>query len=171
MVGWHHWLNGREFEQALGVDDGQGSLVGCSPWGCKELDMTERLNWLTKETRRSGSIPGWGRSSGGGHGNPLEYSCLENPMDKVAWWATVHRVLKSWMSMKQLSKHARAYNKYKVEVCPVTIVMFFSISCDCTAAHMEQMIARFYQGLVLPVEWQEKGPCELSDYNDNHRHW
>ena len=45
MVGWHHWLDGHEFEQALGVGDGQGSLACCSPWGRKELDMTERLNW------------------------------------------------------------------------------------------------------------------------------
>ena len=44
MVGWHHQLDGHEFEQALGVGDGQGSLVCCSPWGCKELDMTEQLN-------------------------------------------------------------------------------------------------------------------------------
>ena len=44
MVGWHHQLDGQEFEQALGVGDGQGSLVCCSPWGCKELDMTEQLN-------------------------------------------------------------------------------------------------------------------------------
>ena len=41
MVGWHHWLNGCEFEQALRVGDEQGSLVCCSPWGRKELDMTE----------------------------------------------------------------------------------------------------------------------------------
>ena len=41
MVGWHHRLNGHEFEQALGVGDGQGGLVCCSPWGCKESDMTE----------------------------------------------------------------------------------------------------------------------------------
>ena len=40
MVGWHHWLNGNEFEQALGVGDGQGSLARCSPWGHKELDTT-----------------------------------------------------------------------------------------------------------------------------------
>ena len=44
MVGWHHWLRGDEFEQALGVGDGQGSLACCSPWGLKELDMTEQLN-------------------------------------------------------------------------------------------------------------------------------
>ena len=42
-----------------------------------------------------GSIPGSGRSLGGRHGNPLEYSCLENSMDRGAWWATVHRVAKS----------------------------------------------------------------------------
>ena len=45
MVGWHHWLDGHEFEQALGVGDGQGSLVCCSPWGLKESDTTEWLNW------------------------------------------------------------------------------------------------------------------------------
>ena len=47
MVGWHHRLDGHEFEQALGVGDRQGSLVCCSTWGHKESDTTERLNWLT----------------------------------------------------------------------------------------------------------------------------
>ena len=45
MVGWRHWLNGHEFEQGLGVGDGQGSLACCSPWGLKESDITEQLNW------------------------------------------------------------------------------------------------------------------------------
>ena len=45
IVGWHHWLNGHEFEQAPGVGDGQGSLACWSPWGHKESDTTERLNW------------------------------------------------------------------------------------------------------------------------------
>ena len=45
MVGWHHQLDGHEFEQAPGVGDGQGSLPCCTPWGHKELDMTELLNW------------------------------------------------------------------------------------------------------------------------------
>ena len=44
MVGWHHQLNGHEFEQALGASEGQRSLACCSPWGREELDMTERLN-------------------------------------------------------------------------------------------------------------------------------
>ena len=43
----------------------------------------------------SGLIPGLGIAPGGGHGNPLQYSCLENPMDRGAWWATVHGVAKS----------------------------------------------------------------------------
>ena len=45
MVGWHHWLDGHEFEQALGFSDGQESLACCSPWGCKESDTTKWLNW------------------------------------------------------------------------------------------------------------------------------
>ena len=44
MVGWHHQLNGHEFEQALGVGDGQGGLACSSPWGRKESDMTEQLS-------------------------------------------------------------------------------------------------------------------------------
>ena len=44
MAGWHHQLHGHEFEWALGVGDGQGGLACCSSWGCKELDMTERLH-------------------------------------------------------------------------------------------------------------------------------
>ena len=45
MVGWHHWLDGHEFEQALGIGDGQETLACWSPWGRKESDMTEELTW------------------------------------------------------------------------------------------------------------------------------
>jgi len=51
------------------------------------------------------SIPGLGRSPGGGHDNPFQYSCLENPMDRGAWWATVHRVTESWTRSKQPTMH------------------------------------------------------------------
>ena len=54
MVGWHHRLDGHEFEQALGVCNGQGGLTCCSPWGCKELDTTE-LNM--QESRLKSSLP------------------------------------------------------------------------------------------------------------------
>ena len=49
MVGWHHRLNGHEFQQALGDGEGQGSLACCSPWGHKELDTTERLKHTEKK--------------------------------------------------------------------------------------------------------------------------
>ena len=52
--------------------------------------------------RNAGSIPGSGKSPGGGHGNPLQYSCLENPMDNGAWWAILYRVAKNWIQMKRL---------------------------------------------------------------------
>ena len=47
------------------------------------------------DIRDAGSIPGSGRSPGGEHGNPLQFSCLENPLERGAWWVTVHRVTKS----------------------------------------------------------------------------
>ena len=53
-----------------------------------------------RDTRDAGSIPGLGRSHRGGNGNPLQYSCPENPMDRGAWWATVHRVTESWTQLK-----------------------------------------------------------------------
>ena len=57
-------------------------------------------------SRGLGLIPRSGRSPGGGHGNPLQYSCLENPMDRGIWWATVHGVAKSWTRLNGLSMHA-----------------------------------------------------------------
>ena len=60
MVGWHHRLNGHEFEQTLGVGDGQGSLACSSPWGLEESDMTERLNnCKVKETEVQHSLQGF----------------------------------------------------------------------------------------------------------------
>ena len=134
-----------------GKSHGRRSLVGCSPWGHKELDTAEQLHFHFSlsctgeengnplqgsclENPRDGghwwaaiygvtqsqtglkrlssscssiecppdcaggvhSIPGSGRSPGDGNGNPLQYSCLENPMDRGAWWATVNEVAKDW---------------------------------------------------------------------------
>ena len=55
MVGWHHQLDGHEFEQAPGVGDGQESLVCCSPWGCKESDTTEWTDWEQSKKQRLSS--------------------------------------------------------------------------------------------------------------------
>ena len=82
----------------------------CHSWGCEESDTTGRLNndksvsqvvlvvknppAQTGDIRDVGLIPGLGRSPGGGNGHPLQYSCLENPMGRGAWRATVHGVAK-----------------------------------------------------------------------------
>ena len=58
---------------------------------------------MQKTIRDAGLIPGLGRSLGGGHGNPLQCSCIENPKDRGAWRATVHEVTKSQTRLKQLS--------------------------------------------------------------------
>ena len=120
MAGWCHRLSGHEFEQTQGDGEGQGSLVCYSPWGCKESDMISQLNnnqvtyfsggtvvknlpANARDTKDSGSIPGSGRSPREGNGNQLQYSCLENPMDRGAWWATVHGGCKSQTRLKRLS--------------------------------------------------------------------
>ena len=61
--------------------------------------------WNPRDTGDMDLIPGSERSPGGGHGNLLQYSCLENPMDREAWRAIIHRVAKSWTWLKQLSMH------------------------------------------------------------------
>ena len=65
--------------------------------------MVKNLPASAEDVRALGSIPGLGRSSGGGHGNPRWYSCLKNAMDRGAWWATVHKVTQSWTQLKQVS--------------------------------------------------------------------
>ena len=57
--------------------------------------MVKNLPVNAKDIRDTGLNPGFGRAPGGGHGNPLQHCCLENPMDRGAWWATVHGVTKS----------------------------------------------------------------------------
>ena len=64
------------------------------------------------DIRDVGLIPGLGRSPGGGHGNALRYSCLEDPMDRGAWWATGHGVAQSGARLKQLSTHAHEHTLY-----------------------------------------------------------
>ena len=70
------------------------------------------------DIRDSDSIPGSGRFPGGEHGNVLQYSCLENPMDRGAWWAILHRVTKSWTWLKWLSMHTNTqqiFQWWKIE--------------------------------------------------------
>ena len=78
---------------------GQRSLVGCRPWGREESDTTERLHFH------------FFLSCIGGHGNPLQCSCLENPRDGGAWWATVYGVAQSWTWLKRLSSSSTCFQR------------------------------------------------------------
>ena len=64
-------------------------------WASQVVLVVKNLSANAEDIRDMGSIPGSGRSPGGGHGNPLQYSYLDNPMDRGAWWATVYRVARS----------------------------------------------------------------------------
>ena len=66
--------------------------------------MVKSLLTNARDIRDADSIPGLGRSPGGGHGNPLQYSCLESPMDRGAWWPTVRKIAKSRTRLKQLTR-------------------------------------------------------------------
>ena len=87
----------RNLEIMLTRNYGRASQVGL---------VVKNLPANAREVRDAGSIPGSGRSPGGGHGNPLQHSCLENPMEREAWQATVHRVTQSQIRLKRLSTQA-----------------------------------------------------------------
>ena len=72
--------------------------------------MAKNLPTNAGDIRGTRSIPGSGRFSGEGHGNPLQYSYMENPMDRTAWHFTVHRDIKSWTRLKRLCMHAFSYS-------------------------------------------------------------
>ena len=76
-------------------------------WGEKVALAAKNLPASAGDLRDAGSIPGSGRSPGGGHGNPLQYSCLEHPMDRGAWQVIAYSVAKSQTWLKWLSTHAR----------------------------------------------------------------
>ena len=63
-----------------------------------------------RDTGDVGLIPGSGRSPRGGHGNPLQASCLKNPVDRGAWHTTVHSIAKSWTRLKQISRHTSMFS-------------------------------------------------------------
>ena len=86
------------------------------------IDWASRVVWAVKilpdnagDIGDTSSIPGSGRAPGGGHGNPLQYSCLENSMDRGVWWATGHGVAKTQMWLKWLSMHTQKLARHTWE--------------------------------------------------------
>ena len=95
-----------------------------------------------------GSVAGSGRSPGIGNGNLLQYSCLENPIDREAWWATVHRVAKSWT---QLSDRARI------------LASQFSVTCACLLSHFSVQL--------FATLWTVARQASLSMRFPRQEHW
>ena len=76
-----------------------------SPWASGMKLVVKNPPTNAGDLRDTGSVPGLGRFPGGGNGNPLQYPCLNNPMDRETWWVTVHRVTKSRTRLRQFSTH------------------------------------------------------------------
>ena len=102
--------------------------------------------------QESGS-PGLGSSPGRGHSNPLEYSCLENPMDKGACWATFHGVATSWTRLKQLSKHVQHLIQLKFDIK----IRILILGCVLVAQLSDSLQPRGLQPTRFLCSWNSSG--------------
>ena len=111
MVGWHHWLDGHEFEQALGVGDGQRSLACCCQWGRQESDMTEQLNWTEL----------------------IVFQLLSQDHLFVIPWTAAHEAslssTSSWSLLKFMSSESVMLSNHLILYCPLLLLpsIFHSI--------------------------------------------
>ena len=83
-------------------------------WASQVAVVVKNLPAIAGDVRDTGQIPKQGRFPGGGHGNPAQYSCLENPMNRGAWKTIVHRVAKSWTETTQ---QAHKVNSMEITIC------------------------------------------------------
>ena len=109
----------------LGKPHGRRSLVGCRPWGCEESDTTERLHFHFSPS-----------CTGEGNGNPLQCSCLENPRDRGAWWATVNGVAQRRTRLKRLNSSS---SKCFLNVHPCNIYCLSYILLACNKPHLSRL--------------------------------
>ena len=123
-----------------GKSHGWRSLVGCSPWGRKESDTTEQLHFHF-------SLSCFGE----GNGNPLPCSCLQNPRDGGAWWATVYGVAQSREQLKRLSSSSSssAFHWRNYEPLP-HFILYSKVKLACYSRHL----LTFY--FCIPVPYNEK---------------
>ena len=91
-------------------------------WGSPDGAVVKNLPANARDTRDMGSIPWSERSPGVGNGNPLQYSCLENPMDRGAWWATVHGVTKSQTELTMSMNVESLLRYFKISYLIVHII-------------------------------------------------
>ena len=99
-------LSQTEHEVRRGLHTSRSGVKSNTCWRLPSWLSSKESTCCAGDTGDAGSIPELGRSPGGGNSNPLQYSCLENPIDRWAWQAAVHRVAKNWTQLKRLSTHA-----------------------------------------------------------------
>ena len=140
-VSWRGWRRQWHPTPVLlpGKSHGWRSLVGCSPWGRKESDTTERLHFDFSFS-----------CIGEGNGNPLQCSCLENPRDGGAWWAAVYGVAQGRTRLKRLSSSSSSWRGSRQRA----VVM---------ANHQRRPQTLLYLWLShTPIVFREADPCMLS---------
>ena len=115
---WWHFLN--YFQKLQG-------------WGFWDSSVVKNPPANVGDIRALGSIPGLGRFPGEGNGNPLQYSCLENPMDRRAWRAAVHRVAKSWTRLKWLSTHTHTTPRIKGDMESIFLLLHLTFMTACVS--------------------------------------
>ena len=150
MVGWHHCLKGHEFEQSLRVDDGQGSLVCYSPWGCKESDTTEQLNWIELIS------PTYTGTAAAAAKSLQSYPTLCNPIDDSPPGSTIPGILQvrtlEWVAIS----FSNAW-KWQVKMKLLSCVHLFAT--PWTAAHqapppMGFSRQEYWSGVPLPSPYR-----------------
>ena len=117
---WSHPVSGFPFYVLCPPNRSKNLIFFClmSKQGASQVELVlKNLPANAGDARDVDSIPGLGRSPGGGHGNPLQYSCLENPMDRGAWCPTVHGVANSQTRLKRLSTHTRRLCSMYQKLC------------------------------------------------------
>ena len=144
IVSYFLWLSRHPTPVLLpGKSHGQRSLVGCSPWGRWESDMTERLHFQFSLSY-----------IGEGNGNPLLCSCLENPRDGGSWWASVYGVAQSWTRLKWLSSSSSSSSSIPLYTYTTSFLSSHLLMDTWVASHALAFVNSVAMNIGVQVTFQ-----------------
>ena len=134
-----------------------------SPWASQVALVIKNPSASTGNTRDSVSIPASGRSPGRGHGNTLQYSCLENPMDGGGWQDMVHRVAKSWTHLNWLSTHPSPHQPL---VCsPCLWICFFCVIFTSLLCFLNSIYKWYHVAFIFVLFFKCVLIMQFSDFH------